>query len=111
MDESIWFGVNKGRLWIEVDQTWLEWVSKNFTSGRARSLARAELKRRREADTSDHGRPFDVIGINADIAAEIIRSGRQKLALKYHPDATGNDGERMKLVNTVADQLLERLKG
>jgi hypothetical protein len=46
--------------------------------------------------------------LNVMVAREIITAGRRSLALRHHPDHGGNV-ERMKLINTTADVLLERV--
>ena len=46
-------------------------------------------------------------GVNT---VEDLKKEYKKLALKYHPDRNGGDGEIMKAINNEYEKLFERLK-
>lgn len=49
--------------------------------------------------------------VNLAVAEEILGAGVRSLARRRHPDVAGGSGEKMKTINAVRDQILERLRG
>jgi len=49
-------------------------------------------------------------GVTPTLLLDVISAGRQTLAKRFHPDATGGDLERMKCVNIAADLLEQQAR-
>jgi hypothetical protein len=49
------------------------------------------------------------VGVQPEIAAQIVREGRRALSLKHHPDRGGNT-EQMQKINIAADWLEENAR-
>jgi hypothetical protein len=120
-------GKNKGK-WLSdysVEPNYLRWMYWHLDLGDTKDqMILRELRRRREPiedglnnqDKRDEkagtqrvpvSRQFPS-SVNLSIMLEIIRSGRQSLSKRHHPDV-GGDLEMMKQINITADALSDWL--
>lgn len=54
---------------------------------------------------------YAILKVSNDADLDIITGAYRVLANRYHPDKTGGDAERMKIINGAYDRLKKRLGG
>ena len=56
-NDAITFGKHKGMRWVDLDQSYVEWVAKNSSVAKYKDIAKAELERR-TTKTNEEVVPF-----------------------------------------------------
>ncbi len=63
-------------------------------------------QRRRKSALTSSSNPFDVLGISRDSCPDVVRTAFLRLAMRYHPDTSGEDtGEEFQRVREAFDKI------
>ncbi len=53
---------------------------------------------------------FEILELSSDASRDEVLSAWRKLARMFHPDVTGDDGDRMKLINKAKEKIFQLRK-